>query len=185
MTKDGGKDLYDALRMIVGELESFASDDQKLVIKWATEKLGIDIGPLPNPSAGAATIPPSQTAAVVTATNIKSFVEEKSPSSDNQFAAVVAYFHRFVAPEKKDSIGSDDLTEATRLANWQRLKQPAKTLANACATGLLDNVGRGMYRLNAVGENLVALVLPGGGNSKAPSRKAKARPKKKSAKSKK
>ena len=91
-------------------------------------------------------------------------------------AAVVAYYHRFEAPpaERKDAINKDDLQEAMRLAGRPRFKDPAKTLNNAHILGLLDKGSeKGTYTLNSVGENLVAMTLPGGGNSPARPRRAK------------
>jgi hypothetical protein len=173
-------------RSIVDQLKGLGPDDQRQVIKWACEKLGID-SPL-----GPASVAPHSTHAPATAavhphtqatgTNIKSFVEEKNPLSDMNFATVVAFFHRFMAPEKKEAIGAEDLQEATRLVGRPRLQNPAQTMINASASGLLDKVGRGQYRVNTVGENLVALVLPGDGKAApAKTRKPKASKRKLSA----
>jgi collagenase-like PrtC family protease len=87
-----------------------------------------------------------------------------------QFAVVVAYFHRFEAPEaqRKNFITTEDLQEAARLAVWPRKKQPSVTLNNAIKQGYLDRGERGTYRLNAVGENLVAMALPGAANEAPP-----------------
>jgi hypothetical protein len=41
------------------------------------------------------------------------------------------------------------------------LKFPAQTLINAHGAGLLDTAERGAYAINSVGENLVAMTLPG------------------------
>ena len=169
MTKDTPKDDFDVLRNIVDQLKELGSDDQRRIIKWACEKLGIDSPSGPSSAAphsthtpAAATVHPH---APATSANIKSFVDEKNPLSDMHFATVVAYFHRFMAPEKKEIIGAEDLQEATRLAGRSRLQNPGQTLLNALASGLLDKVGRGQYRVNTVGENLVALVLPGDGKA--------------------
>jgi len=90
-------------------------------------------------------------------------MEAKSPQSANQFAAAVAYYHRFVAPEaqRKDTITKDDITAACRLVNRKQSKYTAQILVNAHGQGLLDKEERGEYRINSVGENLVAIVLPG------------------------
>lgn len=169
MTKDTAKDEFDVLRNIVDQLKELGPDDQRRIIKWACEKLGID-----SPSGQSSAAPHSTHAPAAamahphtpaTGANIKSFVEEKNPLSDMNFATVVAYFHRFMAPEKKEAIGAEDLQEATRLAGRQRLQNPAQTMINASASGLLDKVGRGQYRVNTVGENLVALILPGDGKA--------------------
>jgi hypothetical protein len=186
MTKDATTDEFDVLRSIVDQLKGLGPDDQRRVIKWACEKLGIDA-----PSGSSSTTPhtpaatPSHPHMLATVANIKSFVDEKTPLSDMHFATVVAYFHRFMAAEKKDAIGAEDLQEATRLVGRQRLQNPGQTMINASSSGLLDKVGRGLYRVNTVGENLVALVLPGDGKAspvasrrpKPPKRKSSARKK--------
>lgn len=40
-------------------------------------------------------------------------------------------------------------------------KVPAQVLVNAYHDGLFDRGGKGSYKLNSVGENLVAMALPG------------------------
>ena len=99
------------------------------------------------------------------ARDIKFFVDEKKPKSDIQFAAVVAYFYSFEAPQtnRKETITADELQEAARLAGWKRFDRPAVPLNNAINQGYLDRAGRGEFWLNAVGENLVAMALPGTG----------------------
>jgi hypothetical protein len=97
--------------------------------------------------------------------DIKSFVAAKDPKSDNQFAATVAYYYRFEAPENQraDSITAETLQEATRLSGRNRLGDPGKTLRNAKDQGYLDAADRGAFKINSVGENLVAMTLPGQG----------------------
>ncbi len=157
-------DKFDVLRSIVEQLKDFPKEEQERVIKWACEELGIRESAAPvvrtaEPAASVATFAPQQPS--TTSTNIKSFVEEKNPQSDMHFAVVVTYFYRFLAVEKKESIDSDDLQEATRLAGRPRLVKASKTLSNAVFAGLLDSAGRGLWKINTVGENLVAIVLPG------------------------
>jgi hypothetical protein len=107
--------------------------------------------------------------------DIKSFFLEKQPKSDNQFVAVVAYFYRFLAPEteRKDSITSADLQNAARLCRGAGLRQPSNAMNMAVCQGYLDRAGRGAYKINAVGENLVAMTLPGGGGEANGQRAAK------------
>jgi hypothetical protein len=181
MAKDTATtDEFDVLRSIVDQLKGLGTDDQRRVIKWACEKLGIDSPLGPSPTAQHSSHAPA-TGGVhhhtqMTGANIKSFVEEKNPLSDMHFATVVAYYNRFMAPQKKEAIGAEDLQEATCLAGRPRLQNPGQTMINASASGLLDKVGRGQYRVNAVGENLVALVLPGDGKTTpATTRKPKAK----------
>ena len=88
---------------------------------------------------------------------------EKAPRSDTHFAATVAYYHQFRAPEnqRKESITKEDFVEACRQVDRKRPKRPAQVLVNAYQDGLFDRGGKGQYKLNSVGENLVAMALPG------------------------
>ena len=183
------KDVFDAVREVVEATKSFPVEDQMLIIKWACEKLNI------TPISGSISTKTSTDTQIQDSEkqspnipishsrqkDIKTFIGEKKPKSDNHFAAAVAYYYQFEAGEnKKDSINKNDLVDATRLVNWDRLKRPDQTLVNSTKAGLLDNTSRGQYRLNSVGENLVAMVLPGGGEEVIRSRNiSKAKPKKK------
>lgn len=181
-------DDLEAVRSIVEILENF--DDKEVrerIVRWSLEKLGIQ--PL---GVGASTERDPDVQVVGNrapsggANDIRSFISQKAPASDNQFAATVAYYYAFEAPPqlRKGSITPADLTEACRMAGRARLGDPAKTLSNAKDMGYLDKIERGVFKLNTVGENLVAMTLPGGSGAdsggrarkKAPARKV-ARPK--------
>lgn len=92
------------------------------------------------------------------------FVEAKRPKSDVPFAAVVAYYYRFeaAAETRKDSIDVKALQDAARLAGRRRPPTPHATLNSAKNLGYLDSSERGHFRISSVGENLVAMTLPGG-----------------------
>lgn len=107
-------------------------------------------------------------------------IAAKAPKSDQQFAAAVAYFYRFEAPpaQKRDSINGEVLQEAARLAGRKRLANPRVTLNNAKGAGYLDSSSPGDFTINSVGENLVAMTLPGGADAPATrKRPPKKRPK--------
>ena len=159
-------DDFEAVRAIVTALQPFPRDDQERILRWAREKIGLSAAPptplqphVPPPVSG---LPPATQTAPSTATNIKSFIVEKSPKSDTHFAATVAFYYQFQAPDgqRKEAITSGDLQDATRLAGRARLKNPINTLANAVRDGLLNRAERGTFKLNSVGENLVAMTLP-------------------------
>ena len=101
-----------------------------------------------------------------------------------QFAAVIAYYYKFEAPinERKDSINSEVLQNATRLAGRTRLTKPVQTLVNTSFNGLLDKADeKGSYKINTVGENLVAMTLPQSAKSNSSNpkqRNRKSQPKK-------
>jgi hypothetical protein len=186
----------DAVKQVVDALEGFEPGDQQRIIRWACEKLGIAASSAPVAIVAPSSSLPSSTTSDLTAQSlpsmpgtrrdIRSFIDSKKPANDMQFAAAVAYFYAFEAPEadRKDSIGPDDLQDACRQLGRARLHNPGQTLRNACYHGLLDKAGdRGNYKLNTVGENLVAVTLPGE-NSSAQPRKSSVRKPKKNAKGK-
>jgi hypothetical protein len=150
--------------------------EQERIIRWVNESLGLSaastvIANTALPSATAPQVPsvPSvKTHSHPTTAekkDIRSFVDEKKPKNDVQFAAVAAYFYRFSAPEveRKDTIIAKDLDNAGRQARGYAFKKSLQTLSNARTLGYFDSAGRGEFKLNAVGENLVAMALPGTG----------------------
>ncbi len=168
MTNPEPDDL-EALKAIVEALKPFKQDDQDRILRWTREKFGLAAVPYiegtrlaPEKLVGTSTggvVPQGQGART---TDIKSFVNSKNPQSDNQFAATVAYYYQFEAPEaqRKATIIAADVQNATRLAGRNRLGDPAKTLRNALGQGYFDLAARGSYTLSTVGENLVAMALP-------------------------
>ncbi len=154
-------DEFDAVRMVVEVLKTLKPDEQARVIRWAQEKLGIIS------SASLAASPAATSAAAATlrpqGNDIRSFMQTRNPRSDVQFATAVAYYYAFVAPEssRKSEINGADLKEATRLVDRERLHSPIVTLHNALKTGYLDKGSKtGTFRINTVGENLIAMSLP-------------------------
>jgi hypothetical protein len=94
--------------------------------------------------------------------DIRSFFNSKQPATDVEAAAVTAYFYKYVAPEndRRESINSNVLQEAFRMARRPLPKVVRYTLQNARNAGYLDTTGGGgEYRLNAVGYNLVEHTL--------------------------
>jgi len=175
VTKPQEDDL-DAVRTIVAALEGFDENEKERILRWVREKSGLghlQPGALPIATSSAARHPTMTPAASGQASDIKSFVEKKNPKSDTQFAATVAYYYRFEAPPsqpRKESITKEDLQEASRQISRKRLRNPAQTLVNAHAQGLLNRGERGAYVINTVGENLVAMALPSDGKPRPPSR---------------
>lgn len=165
------KDDLDAIRIITETLKPFKADEQERIIRWTREKLGlsapIQIQPVSHEKTigeGIPSLPQSHLHHGRHAPqDIKTFVTDKKPISDQQFAAVIAYYYKFEVSEaeRKDAITGDDLIDACRKASRPRLKKPIQTLRNACVSGLLDKgKGKGSYGINTVGENLVAMTLP-------------------------
>ena len=166
---------FDAAKAVCDVLKDLDKERQQRILRWVTESLDLALHVRTErhsePAPGAHTLPPHApvlpTTASPRAQDIKSFVDSKAPKSDIQFSAVVAYYYRFEASDKeqKDAISADDLQNATRLAGRARLSRPIMTLNNAKKQGYLDAVERGAFRINSVGENLVAMTLPGSNNA--------------------
>jgi hypothetical protein len=174
-------DDLEAVRTVVEAVQDFKPDEQQRIFRWAAEKLGISVASTssytPPPHAPGTLPPPPPPSGGI---NIKTFMTEKKPRNDVQYAAAVAYFYRFEAPEaeKKDAINKDDLQESTRKAGRERFANPLQTLNNAHKLGLLDRSGeKGSFVINSVGENLVAMTLPDGGAPKKTAKKKAAKKK--------
>lgn len=172
MTTHAQADDFDVGKAIFDQLKDLPHERQQRVLRWVAEALGVTLGALvePAPQPAGSPHPPQMfpvSPPASPATDIKTFVAAKAPKSDTQFAAAVAYFYRFDAPpaERRDSIDGVALQEAARLAGRRRLSNPRATLHNAKAAGYLDSSTRGEFTINSVGENLVAMTLPGGGDS--------------------
>lgn len=143
-------------------LKDLESDRQGRILRWVSESLGIAPSRSLHPQRNDPPAPESSGGPPIgSGTDIKSFVGSKNPKSDNQFAATVAYYYRFEAPpdQRAETITADALQEATRLSGRTRLGDPGKTLRNAKDQGYLDTAERGAYKINSVGENLVAITL--------------------------
>jgi hypothetical protein len=167
---------FDAAKAVVDQLKGMEQERQRRILRWVVESLNLDIGSYQ--AVDERTLQTSNAtgkAAVLArdvhpapqpqrSQDIKTFVESKKPKSDVQFATVVAYYYRFEAPAetRKASIDATGLKEAARLANRRRPPKPLTTLNNAKKLGYLDSPERGQFRINSVGENLVAMTLPGG-----------------------
>lgn len=168
-------DDLEAVRTVVEAVQGFTDEEQQRIFRWAVEKLGLKAPPGGMQSPSPQFTPSVREGPRVTAPllltgtqDIRSFVAAKQPRSDIQYAATVAYYHQFEAPaaEKKACIGKDDLQEAARKTGRERFKRPDQTLRNAHALGLLDKGDEaGTFCLNTVGENLVAMTLPGNGTA--------------------
>lgn len=177
-TSEKNTTLGQAIDALVQALKPLKDTDRVTAIRAACEHLGTQFS-----TAIAQSMDQSQQTAISTdrscaqqpaavtqqpaqTTDIRSFVENKKPKTDQHFAAVVAYFYRFVAPEqqKKPAINGEDLLEACRLTGRKRPPRPATTLNNAFKFGLLERGDTGgSYSINSVGENLVAMAMPADG----------------------
>jgi|HubBroStandDraft_6_1064221.scaffolds.fasta_scaffold05257_5 hypothetical protein len=176
MTSQVHPDDFDVAKAIVAQVKDLSPERRERVFRWVAESIGLpptSSRPLQIPHIPAAL--PSSTSADVgaqpvpsTGRDIKTFIAAKTPKGDVQFATAVAYYYRFEAPtgQRREIIDGKILQEATRLAGTKRLSNPRNTLNNAKKSGYLDNASPGEFSINSVGENLVAMALPGGDASR-------------------
>ena len=77
-------------------------------------------------------------------------------------ACLVAYYLQEVAPdaERKSTVTAGDLDKYFKQAGFKLPSRPGQVLIDAKGDGYFDSTGRGEYRLNAVGYNLVAHSMP-------------------------
>jgi hypothetical protein len=158
-------------------LKGLTKERQQKILRWVGESLDLEgsappASP-PSPARPDTAAPSALGSQAGHATDIKTFVDSKNPKSDNQFAAVVAYYYAFEAPsdQRLDAISAEVLQEAARLTRRKRMAKPLVTLNHAKSQGYLDIADRGQYRINSVGENLVAMALPSAANAATPPRK--------------
>jgi len=101
--------------------------------------------------------------------DIRSFKEEKNPSSANEMAAVVAFYLSELAPEqnRKTDVDVEDIIQYFKQASFPLPRVTQQLLVNAKNAGYFDSIGSGKYKLNPVGYNLVAHKLPRSGQATA------------------
>lgn len=102
-------DDLDAVRTIVDTLKGFATEDQQRILRWVAEKFNFPqlpqslsqttpLSPRPGSESSPAMNRYPGAQAPGAAIDIKTFVAEKKPRNDVQFAATVAYYYRFESP---------------------------------------------------------------------------------------
>ena len=94
--------------------------------------------------------------------DIRSLKAEKKPTSAAQMACLVAFYLQEHAPdsERKQAIATADIDKYFKQAGFKLPQRSQQLLPDAKAAGYFDSGGRGEYKLNAVGYNLVVHNLP-------------------------
>jgi hypothetical protein len=94
--------------------------------------------------------------------DIRSLKDQKKPNSAKQMACIVAYYLKEIAlgEERKDTVSTTDLEKYFKQGGYKLPTAMHQVLVDAKASGYFESAGRGEYKLNAVGHNLVAHNLP-------------------------
>lgn len=156
-------DDLDAVRKVAEAIKQFEPADQERILRWAKEKVGLVTSILPAKNNEVQNLRELENTAqpLRKHIDIKSFISQKKPTTDSEFATAVAYYYRFEAQEsdRKDTISSEDLRDAYRLCSRKIPPRTIDTLNNTMRAGFLDKADRGAYKINTVGENLITMTL--------------------------
>ena len=166
--------LGQAIDQIIDALDDLEPDARQTAIDAACSNLGIQPSGGRAPVAASPASAPSKLTQPLHATppptggktpksvDIRSLKEQKQPKSAKQMACIVAYYLQELAAdgERKETISTQDLEKYFKQAGFKLPKVLEQVLSDAKASGYFESAGRGEYRLNAVGYNLVAHSLP-------------------------
>jgi len=166
------KSLGQAIDEIISALSSLPDAVRQVAIKAACDHLGV---PAHNPSITTEALAAAGSNAILEviparesgqAVDIRMLKQQKNPASNKEMACLVAFYLQRQAPphERKDTVTAEDLNRYFVQAGFPLPKRMEQLLVDARAAGYFDSVGRGAYRLNPVGHNLVAHSLPRGGD---------------------
>jgi hypothetical protein len=169
MSEQNADPELQAMQQVIKALESLETDARTRVLAYVFQRLGLSLTTpalippsVETQSPVLAAIPATPAPAGTTAADIRSLKEAKQPKSDNQMAALVAYYLKEVAPanDRKDAISQEDIERYFKQAGFPLPNRPGMTLVNCKNAGYFDPAGVGLYRLNPVGHNLVAHGMP-------------------------
>jgi hypothetical protein len=164
--KAGADRELNAIAVILDSLQGLDGESIQRVLDYVFTRLSISrpahlsvpqaVAIVPSPTSG------RDASHVVRQPSIRDLKEEKKPESSNQMAAIVAYFlsEMVQEDERKEAVNAADLERYFKQAAFKLPKAISQALPNAAAAGYFEAVGNGLYRLNAVGYNLVVHGLP-------------------------
>ncbi len=163
-----------AIQHVVEALEPLDPDARTRVLVYIFQRLNLSLSNVTNsaPPIAAPIIAVSRwriPTPASTFTDIRTLKAAKQPKSDNQMAALVAYYLRELAPigDRKQAISHEDIEKYFKQAGYPLPKRIVMTLTNAKSAGYFDSAGSGLFNLNPVGHNLVVHGMP----SSSPDRK--------------
>jgi len=160
-----------AIDQVLAALESFDEKGKKTILSTVCAHLGVDLGgPAPVITAPALVSGKVSDHPILKAhggrpsvpVDIRSLKKQKQPKSAIQMACLVAYYLNELAAdgEKKPTVKIEDMDKYFKQGGHKLPKNIKQLLVDAKAAGYFDSAGRGEYKLNAVGHNLVAHAMP-------------------------
>jgi hypothetical protein len=156
-----------AIHAVVAALTGLSEDQRVRALEYVLRRFNVNplvLGTTQRPSVYAPqtpiTPPPAhgQAPGAVIIHDIRTLKEAKGPKSANEMAALVAFYVSELAPQadRKPEITAADIERYFKAAGFALPADANFTLVNAKNAGYLESVGRGQYKLNPVGYNLVA-----------------------------
>jgi hypothetical protein len=159
-----------AIDQIISALSQLDEKSRIMAINVACKQIGIDIEAIEeeqkeegkSKEKGQPAEQNSKPSTTQIVKDIRMLKEEKNPQNNKQMACLVAYYLRDIAvgEEHKDTISTTDIDKYFKLANYPLPEQVKDVLQKTKLSGYLDEAGRGKYKLNAIGYNLVVHNLP-------------------------
>jgi len=156
------KTLGQAIDEIISALEPLDEDSRITAIRAICQHLNIPLAEKPGIQSIIRTVEYSPEKAPSGVIDIRTLKDQKQPSSAIEMAALIAFYLSELAPEpdRKNTVEVDDLVKYFKQADFPLPKTPEDLLPNAKKAGYFESAGRGRYKLNPVGYNLVAHNLP-------------------------
>lgn len=152
----------EAIKTILNALQPLDPEARDTVLDYVFKRLEIS-PPTTSPETPPITppVPPSEIEPK-RKIHIEQFKKEKQPGSAIEMAVLIAYYLSNLASkrERKEAITKKDLETYFKIAKYRLPKELAFTLNNAKKAGYLDSAGKGKYKLNPIGYNLVAHSMP-------------------------
>ena len=162
-----------AMNDIIAALDGLEDGARARVVKYVLERLGIannQLAPQQNifpasPQSKASATSPAASHPSPAFIDIRMLKEQKQPKSAIQMAVLVAYYLQEVVSiaDRKEAIDTGDIEKYFKQAPYKLpagKNGSADVLNNAKKAGYFEATGRGTYKLNPVGYNLIAHGLP-------------------------
>jgi hypothetical protein len=153
-----------AIGAIISLLEPLKEEERGRVLEYVLKRL--DMATVRPAVVAAEQVPSAAPSAPQAIPDIRTLTAEKQPRSANEMAALVAYYVSELAPEadRSNTVDPDLIRKYFKMAAFPLPSALRNVLPNAAAAGYMESVGRGEYRLNPVGYNLVVHRLPRSGS---------------------
>jgi len=164
--------IFQVASDITERLVHLPRDQQARVLEWVSQCLNLSpalpASSVPGRSKASPPTRPRRSRATgesgvegVDAADMRTFVESRRPTSDVQYAVVIAHYFRHHVPahQRRETVTARMIGHSTSLTRWKSISNPGTTLHQATTHHYLDRVDRGQFAITAAGEQLVTKEL--------------------------